>query len=320
MKTPVALIIFRRPETTERVFAAVAAARPPKLLVVANSPRPGLPEEVELCRRTRAVLERVDWDCEVLTHYAPRYREVRDQISDGLDWVFDTVEEAIILEDDCVPHPSFFPYCDEMLARYRADERVMMVSGDNFQFGRRRTPDSYYFSRYTHIWGWASWRRAWRNYDVGLGSWARLRETRWLEDLFGDERAARYWRHVFDEVAAGRIDTWDYQWAFAVWSRGGLCATPDVNLVTNIGWGAGSTHTGSALSPLANLPVAEMRFPLRHPARVEPQREADRFTFERLFVWDGYEPTLYRRLHRKFFGALPPGLRRSLSGLRARLA
>ena len=319
MRTPVAFLIFNRPDVTASVFAEIARARPPKLLVVADGPRADRPGEREACAAARAVVGRVDWDCEVLTNFAEANMGCRARVSSGITWVFEQVEEAILLEDDCLPHPSFFPFCEELLARFRDDERVMAVSGDNFQLGRRRTPDSYYFSRYAHIWGWATWRRAWRHYDVGIERWAELRDSPWLRETLGDAEAAEYWGHVFDETYAGRVNTWDYQWLFAVWARGGVAALPEVNLVSNIGWGGGATHTSAATSNISNLPAEAMRYPLRHPRGVGPHAEADRFTFERAFMWDGQVPTLYQRFHRQLSRRLPPPAFRFLSRARAAL-
>src|SRR3989344_7840291 len=169
LTTPVAFLLFNRPETTARVFAASARAKPPNLLVVADGPRANRPGEAELCAAARAVIEKVDWDCEVVTHFSEVNLGCKCRMSSGVDWVFQTVPEAILLEDDCLPHPSFFRFCEEMLEGYRNDERISMIGGTNFQKGRERSPDSYYFSRYTHIWGWASWRRAWQKiYDVEM--------------------------------------------------------------------------------------------------------------------------------------------------------
>ncbi|MCA1632211.1 MAG: glycosyltransferase family 2 protein [Acidobacteria bacterium] len=272
MRTPVAFIIFNRPEVTARVFAEIARARPEKLLVVADGARDGRPGEREACEQTRAVVERVDWDCEVLENFSDVNLGCRRRVASGITWVFEQVEEAIILEDDCVPHPSFFPFCEEILERFREDERVMMVSGDNFQFGHRRTPYSYYFSRMAHIWGWASWRRAWRHYDVGMKLWDDLRDTPWLLDLFGDAEVAALWRTIFDKTRAG-FNTWDYQWAFACWTQHALAVLPERNLISNIGFGAMATHT-KAVSREANIPVEAMEFPLRHPPYMVHNREA----------------------------------------------
>lgn len=293
LQTPVAFIIFNRPAVTERVFAAIAEARPPHLLVIADGPRTDRPQEARACAATRAIIDRVDWECQVSTDYSTSNLGCRRRVASGLDWVFDMVPEAIILEDDCLPDLSFFRFCEELLHRHRDDERVAQVAGANFQFGRRRTADSYYFSLYPHIWGWASWRRAWRHFDVDIRRWPRLRDDDWLlRSLFGDPKQARYWRRIFDKVAAGDSDSWAYPWTFACWSRGALTALPDVNLISNIGFGRSSTHT-QVRSPLADLPVEAMRFPLRHPPTVTRHVTADTFTASRV-----YKPLLPRLLEK----------------------
>jgi len=286
MQTPVAFLIFNRPETTRRVFREIARARPRRLLVVADGPRESRPEEAARCEEARAVVREVDWDCELLTNFSDENLGCRRRVSTGLDWVFENCEEAVILEDDCLPDPSFFPFCEELLEKYRGDERVMAVCGDNYLFERRRAPHSYFFQRLPGGWGWATWRRAWRRYDAAMKRWPSLRDSTWLEDLLGDARAARYWRGVFDRMfAAGEdADTWDYQWVFSVWAQGGVVATAGVNLVSNIGWGAGATHTTLTESVLANIPTAEIEFPLRHPPEVRVDAEADRLTFENIYL------------------------------------
>lgn len=280
LSTPVIFIIFNRPETTERVFTEIARAKPPRLLVVADGPRDNRPGEAEKCSAARAIIERVDWDCEVLTHYADTNMGCKRRVSSGLDWAFDTVEEAIILEDDCHPHPSFFRFCEELLEKYRHDERIAQIGGTNLQFGRRRTNDSYYFSRFNQIWGWASWRRAWKLYDVNLSLWPEMRDGGWLEDLFGDARQVKYWRNVFQNVADGKIDTWDYQWTFSCRINSALTILPNVNLISNIGFGPDATHT-SVGSRLANMKVEEIGFPLRHP---------------RMVIWDAVADNRVRKI------------------------
>lgn len=184
LQTPVVFFIFDRPDTTARVFAEIARGKPPKLLLVADGPRPDHPGEAEKCAAARAVVEQVDWPCEALTDYAETNLGCRRRVSSGLDWVFATVEEAIILEDNCLPHPTFFRFCEELLERYRDDERVMRISGGNHKFGRKIGTDSYYFTRYAHVWGWASWRRAWRYYDVNMKSWMSATDKRAFLDVF----------------------------------------------------------------------------------------------------------------------------------------
>jgi len=278
LTTPVAFIIFNRPDTTERVFAEIAKAKPPKLVVVGDGPRANRPGEAEKVSAARAIIQRVDWDCEVLTHFSEVNLGCKRRVSSGIDWIFEQVEEAIILEDDCLPAPTFFRFCQEMLERYRHDQRIGMISGDNFQFGRRRNDDSYYFSKYTHIWGWASWRDRWvGSYDVTMAKWPRIRDEGWLADMVGNEREAVFWQKIFERVHRGEIDTWDYQWVFTNWVEGRMNILPAVNLISNIGFDGNATHT-TGESELANLGRDPMRFPLAHPPGVFKNIQADQFS------------------------------------------
>jgi hypothetical protein len=273
------LLVYRRPDVTARVFEQVRAARPPKLLVVADGPR--RVEEQDACLRTRAVTEAVDWPCQVLRDYADANLGLRRRVSSGLDWAFRQVEEAIVLEDDCVPHPSFFRFCDELLERYRDDERVRMIAGSSFQGDRRGEP-SYFFSRYSQVWGWATWRRAWARYDGALAGWPAFRDGGGLERLFDDPLVAGYWREVFERLyRENQPDSWAYRWTFSSFATGGLAATAAVNLVSNVGFGAEATHTqhdpDGALADAPALDIGE----IVHPAEVVPDVEADRVLFDR---------------------------------------
>ena len=285
---PVVLFIFNRPETTQQVFAEIRRARPQRLLVVADGPRPNQAEDVEKCALARAVVSHVDWPCDMLTHYSDINLGCQQRLASGLDWVFSQVEAAIILEDDCLPHPAFFGFCDELLDHYYEDERIMHIGGANFQHGRRRNRYSYYFSRYMHVWGWASWRRAWHYYDVTMPLWRELRNGEWLWDLLGDPILVAHWKRNFDRIARQELDTWDYQWVFACWAQGGLSIIPRVNLVRNIGFDGSGTHT-RIRNPWADLQTFSMEFPLKHPPFVLRDRRADRFT-------DGSELSLSRFL------------------------
>ncbi|MFA4828256.1 MAG: hypothetical protein WC855_04715 [Thermodesulfovibrionales bacterium] len=284
LETPVAFLVFNRPDATARVFEAIRAARPPRLLVVADGPRVDRPGDTEKCQATRAILQRVDWPCEVLTNYSDVNLGCKGRVSSGLDWVFRNVEEAIILEDDCLPHPTFFRFCEELLEKYRDDERVMMISGDNFQFGNKRTPYSYYFSHFTHIWGWASWRRAWKYYDVNMKLWPEIRDHGWLYDVMGNARSAEYWSGIFNKVYDNKINTWDYQWTFACWVQNGLTVLPNNNLISNIGFYHEATHTSTIISPFANMETKPMIFPLSHPPYMIRDSVADSYTTKRMFL------------------------------------
>ncbi len=281
-RTPVVLLIFNRPDTTARVFEAIAAARPQQLLVVADGPRADRPGEAEACAATRAITERVDWPCEVRREYAEVNLGCARRVSSGLDWVFDLVQEAIILEDDCLPDPTFFRFCAELLDRYRDDERVMAVSGDNFQEGHRRTADSYYFSIFNHYWGWATWGRAWRLFDLRMSLWPEIRDGGWLRGILGHPNAVRYWTDIFDRAYRDEFDSWGYPWTFSCWVQGGLAVLPEVNLVSNIGFDARATHT-KTVEPNMVVPAEAMEFPLRHPRFLLRNSMADQFTLETHF-------------------------------------
>jgi hypothetical protein len=285
VRAPVAMAIYRRPDTTARVFERVRAAQPSELLVFANAPRPGDEEEARLCAESRAVItDGIDWDCRLRTRFNDEHLGLREQIAGGLDWVFAQVETAIVLEDDCLPEPSFFAYCDELLERYADDERVFAISGDDFRWRKTPPQHSYEFSRYPLIWGWATWRRAWRHYDADLRAWPSLRASGWLEEFLGDSYAAKYWAHQFDRVEAG-LEAWDYVWVLSCWINGGLTAVPTTNLVSNLGFRGDATHTvdHDGRHPFAAMATEPMPWPLRHPSAVTRDEETDGFLEDVVF-------------------------------------
>ena len=259
-----AFIIFNRPDPTARVFAEIRRVRPSKLLVVADGPRPDRPGEAEKVAAVRAIIEQVDWPCEVLKNYSDVNLGCKRRVSGGLDWVFANVKEAIILEDDCLPHPTFFPFCEELLEKYRDDERIMQINGCNFQFGRKRGEASYYFTRYAYVWGWASWRRAWQHYDVDIKEWTALKNKDEFLRIFSCRDEREFWKVRWDKVADGKIDAWDYQWSFACLVRQAFGIVPNVNLISNIGFGPDATYA-VGVSIMADMPAAAMEFPLVHP-------------------------------------------------------
>ena len=278
LTTPVALFVFNRPDTTARVFEQIRQAKPSKLFVIADGPRPTHPQDVAGCAATRAIVQQVDWDCECFFNYANGNMGCKTRMSSGLDWVFSTVEEAIILEHDTLPHPTFFRFCQELLTQYRDDTRVMNISGCNFQFGQQQTSYSYYFSHFVHCWGWGSWRRAWRHYDVNMSLWPEAARGGYLSSILGHDLGLTYWHKIFELTYLGYINTWDYQWVFNCWSQNGLSILPQVNLVSNIGFDDQGTHTTNSSSRVANLATEPMNFPLLAPLFLLPDVAADEIT------------------------------------------
>lgn len=289
LNTPVAFIIFKRPDTTAKVFEAIRQAKPSKLFVIADAPRPEIPGEVEKCTATRAIIDSVDWDCEVFKNYSDKNMGCDLRVITGISWVFDYVEEAIILEDDCLPNPSFFPFCEQLLEHYRHDERIMHISGNNFQFGRKRTNYSYYFSRYPHIWGWATWKRAWKLYDFEMKLWQYFSKQNILKSILQEPDAFEYWSQIFQSVFNKEIDTvWDYQWTFTCWVQNGLSILPNVNLVSNIGFSNEGTNTTNQqknyAKKFANMLTESINFSLQHPKFMVRDSEADSFTQQEMFM------------------------------------
>ena len=282
LETPVLFITFKRPDTTEKVFESIRQARPKRLYIAQNIPKGDDPTTLKKWNDVRTIVESVDWVCDVRRLYREQYLDARTSISTAINWFFEHEEEGIILEDDCLPHPTFFRFCEELLDKYRDDTRIAMISGNNFQFGRKRTEYSYYFSRYPHIWGWASWRRSWRNYDVDMKLWPEIRDGEWLKDILLDEKVARYWAKRIEQVYSGSIDTWDLQWMFYRWVNNELAVLPNVNLVSNIGFGHESTHTKHK-SKLSEMEVSSISFPLSHPDFVIRDVVADSFTEYNIF-------------------------------------
>lgn len=321
LSTPVAFLVFNRPETTARVFARIAEAKPERLLLIADGPRPGHATDAARCAEVRRIVQNIDWPTEVLTNFSDENLGCGRRISSGLTWVFDQVEEAIVLEDDCLPTPGFFRFCQELLDYYREDSRIGIISGDNFVHPKLSTPDSYYFSRYTHIWGWATWRRTWAQYDFEISRFAEAKRNRLFRKLFPHRSTATYWEGIFEPVARGEIDTWDYQLQFASLLGEWLNVMPARNLVSNIGFGPDALHPSDESEPTLNLTTFEPEFPLRHPRLFVHSQEADSYTDEHVLDVRnvGQKKPLLKRLKRRLYKGPKSRAKATLALLRTRL-
>lgn len=303
LNTPVVFIIFNRPDTTAQVFSVIREIKPTQLLVIADGPREDHPEDVEKCAITRRIIEQVDWKCEVLTNFSDKNLGCKKRVSSGLDWVFECVEKAIILEDDCLPHPTFFRFCQELLEQYKNDNRIMLISGNNFQPVQDQSENSYYFSRYPHIWGWATWRRAWNKYDVNMKPWPSFRDGDWLECILENGHDIKYWTDIFNETYNGDVDSWAYALLFTSWIHSFLAIQPTFNMVSNIGFGKEATHTTKKKNKYADLKIYPADFPLRHPPFVIRNVDADRYTQKHLYRYK-FHSRIYLSLLKKIKGYL----------------
>ncbi|ATC64739.1 hemolytic protein HlpA-like protein [Nibricoccus aquaticus] len=279
---PVLFLVFNRPAQTARVFESIRAHKPAKLFVAADGARDNKAGEAEIVRATREIATKVDWPCEVKTLFRDRNLGCGPAVSGAISWFFDHVEEGIILEDDCLPHPDFFQVCATLLERYRDDPRVATISGTHFLPDLVPHRQSHYASKYFQMWGWATWRRTWKSYDFTLNS---LSDDEWwtqLQKTHPNPTEAAYWREIYRALKAGGIDTWDFQVFFSCWRHGSVHIMPGRNLIANIGYGPDATHTNFA-SPMANLPV----YPLTigpEPIPLEPSQDVDNLIFYLRFL------------------------------------
>ncbi|RWY55788.1 nucleotide-diphospho-sugar transferase [Mucilaginibacter gilvus] len=281
-KSAVLFIIFNRPGVTGQVFDKIKEARPPRLYIAADGARSNHDGETALCRETREVVGKIDWLCDVKTLFRTDNLGCKEAVSSAVTWFFQQEEEGIILEDDCLPANSFFEFCDELLELYRYDTRIRHITGCNLQQGKKWGAASYYFSNITHIWGWAGWRRVWKDYDKNLSRYSESEVKHQLENVFGHTMVVEAWVEIFKWVKAGEIDTWDYQYGFLNYFNNSLCIIPNQNLISNIGFGVSSTNTHNATDPNAAIPLEEMGS-LTHPLYFLPEKQADFCTIDRDF-------------------------------------
>ena len=271
---PVVLFAFNRPDLTARVFEVVRAIKPPKIFLIMDGPRTGISEDQELVARTSAVLEAVDWECEVVRDYATNNLGLKRRITSGLDLVFATCDSAIILEDDCVVDPSFFAFCSELLERYESDSRVGIIGGSSRLRGQWISDSSYGFSRDIRIWGWATWARVWHEFSSSGdldAAWDPAEQEEILGQLPPGPRR-RSFRSMLEKAA--KLDSWALPFAVHFMVRGYLSVVPQNNLVENIGFGNLSTHTKFE-DFVAQVPPEGIPFPLVHPARVQHDSQID---------------------------------------------
>ncbi|MFD1142283.1 nucleotide-diphospho-sugar transferase [Larkinella insperata] len=279
---PVLFILFNRPRHARKVLEQIRQAQPKELFIAIDGPRPNHPTDREQVAQCTALLDEIDWPCQVYKLIQPRNLGCKRGVSTAITWFFEQVEMGIILEDDCLPDPSFFTFCRETLLYHQHNSSVMHISGVNFQGGQRHGDGSYFYSKICHIWGWATWRRAWAKYDVSMQSYAEFRQNQVIKDLFTDQKVQQFWTEAFDGVYAGQIDTWDYQWCYTIWTSGGICVCPNQNLISNIGFGQDATHTKEDTESTGNQPLQTLT-EIVHPRFLIESRRATEYSLHKFF-------------------------------------
>lgn len=282
VQAPVLILAFNRPERLRQLIDRLRELQIPQVFVAIDGPRDSVPSDAERVAHTRSVVAEIDWPCSVSTLFQDHNLGCGLGVSTAITWFFEEVDEGIILEDDVLPAPDFFAFCNELLERYRNDQRVFAISGCNFAPADHIThpADTHRFSAITHVWGWATWRRSWEKYEFSMRTWRkRLRGSQRWKAMGGDLGGYVYWSAVFDWMRFGHVDTWDYQLALAQMASGGLTATANVNLTENVGFSDDSTHTN--YRPSYVQPAGQLRGPLSNPA-VQRDIRADRWVRQQI--------------------------------------
>jgi len=288
METPVLFIVFNRPETTIRVLEQIRQVKPAQLFVVADGPRSDHPDDDKKCQTVREIISSgVDWDCKLITLFREENLGCGRGPSEAISWFFDQVETGIILEDDCIPSQSFFYFCQYCLNKYKDSDQVMHIGGNNFQV-KKWTNASYFYSAYPHIWGWATWRRAWAHYKFDMSNISEKELAETIGQYFTHGHKEGWLRHFVDITLMNIKDNsaWDYQWMFCIMKHKGLSVYPNVNLVKNIGFGPDATHTFDPNSILANTQVMNLNEDIISPKKIIRNTYADNFTTQVVFGID----------------------------------
>lgn len=279
MKSAVAYFIYRRPEVMKHSFEAIRKARPKELFIIADGPKTESIDDRERCRRARELTENIDWPCRVYRNYSDSNLGLKRRMETGLDWVFQHAAEALIIEDDCVAHPRFFSFCETLLNRYREQPMIRAISGTHQQHGLWRGEGDYYYSAYLHVWGWAAWEKTWNDYKEVRTEWQKNCTENYLKSIIPDRAERSYWSRRMQQIHSGKIDSWAYPFSLYIQSKKGLCITPNVNLVENVGFGADATHTQkpSGYSGNQGDPDQILTGKLRSPKQLMRNKEADKF-------------------------------------------
>lgn len=265
-KTPVSLFVYNRPDLTAEILKAIGSYKPELLFIISDGPK-NSSSDLHAVSEVRRLCNSVNWPCEVISQYREVNLGSRESITQGLSWVFTYVDEAIILEDDCLPDASFFPYCSTLLDQYRADARIFTVGGFRTEDISETNGNSYYYSKYPCTWGWATWKRAYQGFDPNLAEWSEDTKLPWLTEHLADPFYANYWAYMLTRAKKGSND-WDYAWAYHCWINNALSIRPNINLIRNTGFSSTATHTKDPNHPFGKKTSSACSFPISHPLEI----------------------------------------------------
>lgn len=287
MNSPILLLVFNRPDCTKIVFEAIKKAKPKKLYVAADGPRKERPDEILACDEVRRIVADINWECELKVLFNDSNAGCKKAVSNAISWFFENETEGIILEDDCIPSSDFFNFCDILLSKYRNDTRVWQICGTTYFPKAVPEGSDYFFSRYGPIWGWATWRRAWKNYDPDLVFWDSVKNSHILQNVYLNKYELRYKTELANKLCNGEINTWDYQWGFCKNFNSGLSIIPKSNLIQNIGFDEFATHTNT-MDKFTPQYYGEINSKLLHPKFIVPDIRYDKYYAKKMFKGSGF--------------------------------
>ena len=290
MDVPILLLAWKRPIHTKRVIDSIRKISPKKIYISCDGPIKENQENKKLVESVRQIiLEKIDWKCKIFTNFSAYNKGCKIAVAEGISWFFAHEEEGIIIEDDCLPSKDFFYFCEALLERYRDDERIWSICGNGYQNKISNNEESYFFSKYTDVWGWATWKRCWKFYDPNIESWINNRTKPLLKDLFESKRELKYWNKIFNRLYyKNQPNTWDYQWQYLCFIKSGMSCMPFANLVKNIGFDKDATHTVDDPFKIIDNGNQHVRlnFPLKHPKKFSVSKNCDQ-ELQKLF-FSGY--------------------------------
>jgi hypothetical protein len=277
-KLPILIMVFNRPELTKRTFERIKKYKPKKLYIGCDGPRPNNIQDIKLNKEVKDIFKKINWKCKVYKSYSKSNLGIVKRTVKSFKWFFSKEEKGIIFEDDCLAHPNFFKYCEILLEKYKNEKKILMINGNNFQDGKIRGQDSYYFSKYFSTYGWAGWRRTMKNYDENMKIWPKWKKSKEWKNIKQKmfKKESEYWTDIFNKTYSKKIKTWDYQFMLSMWKNKQVVVTPNKNLTSHIGLGVNATNS-RAKKP--GVPLEKIFFPIKHPKYISVNQKADRYSF-----------------------------------------
>jgi hypothetical protein len=280
MNIPILILVYNRSLETRILINALRKIKPKRIFISSDGPTKKL-LDIKKNNKVKKIIKKINWTKNIQLNYMKKNYGCKESVSRGISWFFNQVKMGIILEDDCIPNKDFFLFTEKMLIKYKNNKKIYVVSGNNFLKNKIQVNDSYYFSKYNHCWGWASWSRAWKNYDKNLSKWNNFKNTKYWKYKFDVKHEKIYWEKIFNLCYKKKIDSWAYPWLYSIWKKRGFCILPKVNLVKNIGFNINASHTFSHKKFF--FPTKKLRQQITHPKIIKINSLADKFVFNNFF-------------------------------------